>query len=184
MSQYTTRYPHQIELSNGETVILTYQDNKNRILLLETTARESVLRDAFSQKGFKNTSVEVVKEHQNGDGMLKHLNKDWDMHVRFLHIHEGLIAVDAEVETSREYVEHITKDNWISVIYEVWEIVEQVTSKIFIFHKTSGQYVTNILKDASIGLTKFKNQIEWKPLVVGSILGVTLGLILKELLKK
>lgn len=162
---------------------LSSEDNKNRVLVLETTVEESILREAFSRNGFKETSVEVVKEYQNGNGMLKHLSYDWDMHIRFLHMHEGLIAIDAEVETSREYIEHVTKENWISVIYEVWAILEQATDKVFLFHKTSGYYVKNILRDVSIGLTKFKNQIEWKPLVIGGMIGVALGLILRELIK-
>ncbi len=80
-------------------------------------------------------------------------------------------------------IEHVTKDNWISVIYETWEILKQATDKVYLFHRTTGLYVKNILSDVSIGLTRFNNQIEWKPIVVGAVIGITLGLVLREFLK-
>jgi hypothetical protein len=77
--------------------------------------------------------------------MRKHLDDDWDMHVRFFNYHNGLTAIDAEVETSTKYLDHVTRpENWISVIREVWEILKQITNDIRLFHKATGLYVKSV----------------------------------------
>lgn len=173
MSNYQTRYPLEVQLTNGQLITLNSNDNKERSLITEVSVNEKSLRDAFSHNGFENVLImEEVKQHQIGSGMRKHLSNDWDMHIRFLNLHQGLVAIDAEVETNMNYVEHITTDNWISVIYEVWEVIKQLTNQIYLFHKKTGLYVTNVLKDFSIALAKLKEQTEWKPLLGLGILAV------------
>lgn len=178
MSNYQARYPSQIQLANGNIITLNPTDNKERVLITEVTLNEKSLRDTFSHNGFENVLImEEIKQYQIGSGMRKHLSNDWDMHVRFLKLHQGLIAIDAEVETNMNYLEHITKENWCSVVYEVWEVIKQLTTKIYLFHKKTGLYVTQILRDFSIALSKFKEQTEWKPVVAVGILAI-LGLSL------
>jgi len=179
LSNYQTRYPSEIQLTNRQVITLNSNDNKERTLLTEVKVDEKLLRDAFSRNGFESVVImEEVKQHQIGSGMRKHLSSDWDMHIRFLSLHQGLIAIDAEVETNIDYLEHITTDNWISVIYEIWEVVKQLTNQIYLFHKKTGLYVTQIVKDFSIALSKLKEQTEWKPIVaVGALalLGLSLA---------
>lgn len=173
MSTYQTRYPLEVQLTNGQAITLNSNDNKERPLITEVALSEKSLRDAFSKNGFESVLImEEVKQQQIGSGMRKHLSTDWDMHVRFLNLHQGLIAIDAEVETNMNYVEHLTTDNWVSVIYEVWEVIKQLTNQIYLFHKKTGLYVTNILRDFSIALAKLKEQTEWKPILAIGILAL------------
>jgi len=168
LTNYQTLYPLEIQLINNQIVRLSDADNKGRVLITEVETEVQHLRYAFSKDGFDDVIImEVVKENQIGNGMRKHINKYWDMHVRFLALHEGLIAIDGEVETNMDYLEHVIADNWISVIYEVWNVVKKVTSEIHLFHKGTGLYVRQILKDTSMELRRFSYLIEWKPIVFG-----------------
>ncbi len=179
MSYYQTIYPSKIQLDDNQVIDLTFDDNKNRSLITEVEIGEKALRQGFTTHAFEEVLVmEEVKKDQIGNGMRKHLNKDWDMHVRFLHLHDGFIAIDAEVETNMEYVEHVTKNNWISVLNEVWEIVTEITKKIWIFHKTSGHYVKQVLNYMNIKMNPFKDQTEWKPVVAVVGILALLGLVL------
>ena len=181
MLNYETKYPSKIQLSDGQTLTLTLQDNKERQLITEVNLKEVQLRNIFSQNGFENIRImEEIKSNQIGCGMRKHIDKDWDIHVRFLNLHERLVSIDAEVETNMEYVEHVTTENWVSVLSEIWDIIRSITNGIWLFHKKSGQYVRQILENITIKMTKFKNQIEWKP--IAAVAGIVLlaGLILHD----
>ena len=59
------------------------------------------------------------------------------MHIRFIQLHEGRIAIDGEVETSRKWAEHNAKDNWISVIYETTNIPKKHFFVLFIVFDVS-----------------------------------------------
>lgn len=110
---------------------LSDADRKERILITEVDLEEKAVRNLFKKNGFEIAFPEEKKTGQSGDGMLKSIDNDWDMHVRFFHFHNGMTAIDAEVETSRKYIEHLTKpENWISVLREVWDILKQITDKI------------------------------------------------------
>lgn len=177
---YQTQYPLEIQLGNGQILRLSNTDNKNRVLITEVKNDEKTLRGVFSKNGFEEILImEEVKPMQIGNGMRKHLDTCWDMHVRFLRLHDNMIAIDAEIETHIGYVEHATSGNWISVIYEAWIVLKEVTNEIYLFHKPTGQYITHILKDASIGLKKLQNQIEWKPVLAVLGIIVLLGLALR-----
>lgn len=182
MGNYETQYPSSITLDDDQTYSLSFVDNQNRILVTETNSSLEKLKSIFDQEGFTETMVEEKKVNQISQGLMKKLTKDWDMHIRFLQIHEGNIAIDAEVETSREYLDHLN-GKWISVIYEVTGILEKYGIAFGIWHKKAQKYVKNILKNGSIVLDEVAGKIEWKPIAIGAAVGIGLGLILRELLK-
>ncbi len=133
MPPYETEYPSTVTLYNDpNTYNLTLNDNQERVLITETRSNINELRDIFRNEGFNDTTVEEKKPFQTGQGVLKRISDDWDMHIRFLSLHDGLIAIDGEVETSRKWVEHNTANNWISVIYEITNILQKYNAQFII----------------------------------------------------
>ena len=179
MPNYHTHYPFKVLLHDGREVQLGFNDNQSRILITETNAPLLTLQEVFKSEGFSETILEETKPNQISQGFVKRLTQDWDMHVRFLQLHQGYIAIDAEVETSREYLQHIG-GNWISVVYEVTTILQKYRMAFFIWHKTAANYVKTILQNASLILNEIADKIEWKPIVIGAVAGIALGVILDD----
>lgn len=166
MNEYETEYPGVILLQNDSTQHkLTITDNRDRILITETDASVEQLQHIFQKEGFNETSIEYKKPHQIGNGFLKTLSDDWDMHVRFMQLHNGLIAIDGEVETSRKWVEHNTKDNWISVIYEVTNILKKYQIKTYLWNTKMQRYVVDIVEQIKIKMTPL-GQVQWKHVAI------------------
>lgn len=182
MGNYETKYPTSVEFhGDAQNYPLDFNDNQNRILITETNSSVSELKSIFENEGFSETILEEKKVNQISQGLMKHLTVDWDMHVRFIQIHDNSIAIDAEVETSREYLEHLT-GKWISVIYEVTNILEKHEVKFGIWHKQAKKYVNKVLDNGSLILDDISGKIKWKPLAIGAVVGIGLGLLLKKYL--
>lgn len=175
---YETQYPGVITLHNDQNQHrLTLDDNRERVLITEVRNSPEELKQIFGQEGFAETSIEIKKPGQIGNGVLKNLSDEWDMHVRFLNIHDGLVAIDGEVETSRKWVEHNTGDNWISVIYEITGILQKYGIQFSIWHKKMKNYVSNILEHIQIKMNPI-GRIEWKHVAIAagivSLIGLTI----------
>ena len=174
--EYETNYPGVVLLQDdGTRHKLTIEDNQQRVLITETDASIEQLQKAFQKEGFSETSIEYKKSYQVGNGFLRTLSDDWDMHIRFMQLHDGLIAIDGEVETSRKWVEHNTKDNWISVIYEVTNILKKYQINIYIWHKKMQRYVVDIVEQMKIQMTPL-GRIQWKYAAIAGGLTIALGL--------
>lgn len=166
MAEYVTKYPKTILVEDDQTQYnLTRNDNKKRVLINETSASLKQIQRAFQREGFTETRIEEKKSHQIGNGVLKRLSDEWDMHVRFLKLHNGLIAIDGEVETSRKWVEHNTEDNWISAIYEVSYILKKYKIQHDIWHKKIQKYVVNIVEEMEIQMTPL-GKIKWSDVAI------------------
>lgn len=177
MNKYETEYPGVVLLQDDSTQHkLTIDDNQQRVLITETSENLEKLQEIFQNEGFNETGIEYKKPYQKGNGFLKNLSDDWDMHVRFMQLHEGLIAIDGEVETSRKWVEHNTEDNWISVIYEITNILKKYEIQFSIWHKKMQRYVTNIVEQMKIQMTPL-GQIQWKHVVIVAGVATALGLV-------
>ena len=177
MSDYVTEYPSMIKLRDDNvSYTLTVEDNQNRVLITETDLSLDRLRTIFGQEGFSNTMVEEKKPSQIGQGVLKHLTQEWDMHVRFLRIHQDLIAIDGEVETSREFLEHATEPIWVSVIYEIAEILRKYGVQFIIWHKKLGRYVEQVIQKIQLTM-KPNGKIRWKPIVAAAAIISSIALL-------
>ncbi len=178
MNKYETEYPGVILLQDDSTQHkLTLEDNQERVLITETNTSLEKLQEIFQNEGFNETNIEYKKSHQKGNGFLKNLSNDWDMHVRFMQLHQGLIAIDGEIETSRKWVEHNTEDNWISVIYEITTILKKYQIQFSIWHKKMQRYVTNIVEQMKIQMTPL-GKIQWKHVAIGTGVIIAVGLAL------
>jgi len=181
MVNFETQYPSSVMLYDNQKYSLNFDDNQNRALITETVTPLPELKSIFCKEGFTETLVEEKKINQITQGLVKRLTTDWDMHVRFLQLHDGSIAIDAEVETSREYLEHVN-GKWISVIYEVTNILEKYGLQFGIWHKGAKKYVLKILENGRLTLDNLSGKIKWKPLAVGALVGIGIGLLLKKFL--
>jgi len=182
MGNYEAQYPSSVMLYDNQKYSLNFDDNQNRVLITETATSLQELKSIFAKEGFTETIVEEKKVNQIAQGLVKRLTTDWDMHVRFFQLHEGSIAIDAEVETSRQYLEHLN-GKWISVIYEVTNILKKYELQFGIWHKKAQKYVSQILENGNLILDDISGKIEWKPLAIGAVVGIGLGLLLREFLK-
>ncbi len=182
MADYKTHYPASVRLyGDPRARKITYDDNQDRVLVTEVSSPLQTLESIFLREGFSRTMLEEKKRGQISQGLVKRLTADWDMHVRFIRLHRGSIAVDAEVETSREYLEHLG-GRWISVIYEVIEILQRNGLECAIWHKRARRYVSSILRDGRLGLDWTSGKTEWKPAVAGAAAGAAVGIIIGLLL--
>lgn len=176
MNEYKTEYPGVVLLDDSTQHKLTMDDNQKRVLITETNENLEKLYEIFQNEGFNETHIEEKKQHQKGNGFLKTLSDDWDMHIRFIQLHEGLIAIDGEVETSRKWVEHNTENNWISVIYEITDILQKHQIQFSIWHKKMQIDVVEIVEQMKIQMSPL-GKIQWKHVAIAVGLAALLGLI-------
>ena len=177
MNEYETKYPGIVLLNDSTRYKLTMDDNQKRVLITETNESLEKLHEIFQNEGFNETSIEYKKPYQKGNGFLKTLSDDWDMHIRFIQLHDGLIAIDGEVETSRKWVEHNTEDNWVSVIYEITDILEKYQIQFSIWHKKMQKYVVDVVEQMKIQMSPL-GKIQWKHVAIVGGLAILLGLVM------
>jgi len=185
MPNYITDYPVVVVLENNEISTLTVDDNRSRTLITETESTIEILSGMFESEGFRQSAIEEKKVGQLCDGFRKKLSEEWDMHVRLIEINTNKIAIDAEVETSTEYIQHLTKpEYWVSVIFEVHDILKKYQIPFKTWHKKSKSYILNFVQNTSLELRDTDGKIKWKPIAVGVAIAIALGLVIALLLKK
>ena len=91
------------------------------------------------------------------------------MHVRLLDMQQGLIAIQAEVEISRKYIQHIRSVR-APVIYEIESILKKHSIEYRIWNSKVRDYITNIIDNHQIKLNAPKlPAIPWKPMICVAI---------------
>jgi hypothetical protein len=80
------------------------------------------------------------------------LFKPWEIHVRLLDLQQqGLIAIQAEVEISRKYIQHIRSVR-APVIYEIETILKRHKIEYKIWNAKVRDYITSIVDNHQIKL--------------------------------
>jgi hypothetical protein len=78
---------------------------------------------------------------------------------------QGLIAIQAEVEISRKYIQHIRSVR-APVIYEIESILKKHSIEYRIWNSKVRDYITNIIDNHQIKLNAPKlPAIPWKPMI-------------------
>jgi len=150
--------------------------------LIEVAVEEKTIRDILEKHGFSEVLLlEEKKLNQIGNGMRLHLDELWDMHIRLFNLHQGYVAIDGEVETHIQYLEHLSKNNWISVILELLNMVPGHPARIRIIHKPSGRFVKKILETMTIKMEKFENQINLKHLLIIFVAALIVGYLIYKM---
>ena len=174
MSKFLTSYPKTIGIVKGlQNFIRKEEIQLDHLSLMVKTKRDEIVK-ALMSEGFKLVKLENKKPTQIGHGFSKKLTKPWEMHVRLLEMQQGLIAIQAEVEISRRYIQHIRSVR-SPVIYEIESILKKHRIEYQIWHAKLKQYITNVIDNHQITLNAPRMPpIPWKHMV-GSL--VTLSLV-------
>jgi hypothetical protein len=175
MSEFFTSYPRTVSVIKGLQDFIRKEEVELDHLCLMVRIKKDEIINALISEGFKCVKLENKKSTQIGHGFSKKLVKPWEIHVRLLEMQqEGLIAIKAEVEISRRYIQHIRSVR-APVIYEIEWILEKHKIEYQIWHAKLRQYITSIIDDHEITLIAPRlPPIPWKTMA-GFV--VTLSLV-------
>ncbi len=174
MSEFLTSYPRTISAIKGlQDFIRKEEIELNHLCLMVQIKRDEIITALISE-GFKRVKLENRKPTQIGHGFSKKLITPWEIHVRLLEMQQGLIAIQAEVEISSRYIQHIRSVR-APVIYEIESILKKHKIEYQIWHARMRQYITSVIDNHQITLSAPRlPPIPWKPMA-GSM--VTLSLV-------
>jgi hypothetical protein len=174
MAEFLTRYPRHIGFMEGfHDFILNEEIQFDHLSLMVKIKKDELIKTLILE-GFKRVKFENKKPTQIGSGFAKMLIKPWEIHVRLLDLHQqGLIAIQAEVEISRKYVQHIRSVR-APVIYEIETILKKHKIEYKIWNAKVRDYIINIIDNHQIKLHAPKlPAMRWKPMLIfAAIIGV------------
>ena len=173
--EYLTRYPKTISFFDGLKGMIS-TDNKTGVEQLTLVVKKNVddLMKIFSKEGFTKVKFEHKQPFQIGSGLSLKLKKPWEMHVRLVDMKKGLIAIQAEVEVSRDYLQHLFCQR-TPVIYELESLLKKHQIDYKIWNNRIRKYVNTVFDNYKIKLSTPNIPVfAWKPMLfviatVGSI---------------
>src|SRR5919108_1372412 len=179
MSEFLTRYPRRIGFMQGFYDFILNEEIQFDHLSLMVKIKKDELVNTLILEGFKRVKLENRKPSQIGNGFAKMLIKPWEIHVRLLDLQQqGLIAIQAEVEISRKYIQHIRSVR-APVIYEIETILKKHRIEYQIWNAKVRDYITNIVDNHQITLNApTLPPIPWRHMV-GSAMTLSLIYLLK-----
>jgi hypothetical protein len=152
MAEFLTRYPRRIGFMQGFHDFILNEEIQFDHLSLMVKIKKDELVNTLILEGFKRVKFENRKPSQIGNGFAKMLIKPWEIHVRLLDLQQqGLIAIQAEVEISRKYIQHIRSVR-APVIYEIETILKKHRIEYKIWNAKVRDYITNIVDNHQIKL--------------------------------
>ena len=172
MVEFLTRYPKTISFLDGVRDRINV-DHKSGVEQLTIVVKKNVdeLLRIFSREGFTHVKFEHKMPSQIGSGLSLKLKKPWEMHVRLLEMKKGLIAIQAEVEVSRDYLQHLFCQR-TPVFYEIETLLKKHQVEYKIWNERIKKYVHTVLDNYKVQLTTPKMPVfAWKPMVffIGTI---------------
>jgi hypothetical protein len=175
MSEFLTNYPRRINVVKGLQDLIRHEEIELDHLSLMVKIKKDEIINALILEGFRRVKFENKKAYQIGSGFAKKLCKPWEMHVRLLDIQQqGLIALQAEVEISRKYVQHIRSVR-APVIYELESILKRHSIEYRIWNAKLRDYITSIIDNHQIKLRAPKlPAMPWKAMIC---FGTTMAII-------
>lgn len=148
-------------LKGLQDLILREEIDLDHLSLMVKIKKDEIV-NALVSEGFKRVKFENKKPAQIGHGFAKKLAKPWEMHVRLLEIQQGLIAIQAEVEISRKYIQHIRSVR-SPVIYEIESILKKHRIEYQIWNAKLRQYITKVIDNHQITLNApWLPPVPWK----------------------
>jgi hypothetical protein len=152
MSEFLTSYPRRVNIVRGlQELIRREEVDLDQLVLMVKTKKDEII-NALTLEGFKRVNLENRKPTQIGHGFAKRLSKPWELHVRLLQMHQGLIAIQAEVEISRKYIQHIRSVR-APVIYEIESILKKHKIEYNLWSAKLRQYIANVIDNHQITLS-------------------------------
>lgn len=177
MSEFLTRYPRHISVVKGlQDFILREEIELDHLSLMVKIKKDEIISTLISE-GFRRVKLENKKPTQIGNGFTKKLSKPWEIHVRLLDIQHGFIAIQAEVEISRRYIQHIQSVR-VPVIYEIESILKRHSIEYRIWNAKMRDYIASIIDNHQIKLNAPKlPAMPWKAMIGFGALIATIYLL-------
>jgi hypothetical protein len=152
MTEFLTRYPRRVGFMEGFHDFILNEEIQFDHLSLMVKIKKDELINTLLLEGFKRVKFENRKPSQIGNGFAKMVFKPWEIHVRLLDLQQqGLIAIQAEVEISRKYIQHIRSVR-APVIYEIETILKRHKIEYKIWNAKVRDYITSIVDNHQIKL--------------------------------
>ncbi|QLH08446.1 hypothetical protein [Candidatus Nitrosotenuis sp. DW1] len=169
--EYLTKYPKTISLQDG--IKRTISIDAKGVEQLTVIVKKNVddLLKLFKKEGFTHVKFEHKQESQIGHGLSLKLKKPWEMHVRLVDMKKGLVAIHAEVEVSRDYLQHLFCQR-TPVIYEIEGMLKKHQIDYKIWNDKVKNYVHTVFDNYKIRLaTPSIPVFAWKPMLffIGTI---------------
>src|SRR5215467_15604674 len=166
MSEFLTRYPRRISVVKGLHDFIHHEEIQFDHLSLMVRIKKDEIINTLISEGFSRVKWENKKPLQIGNGFAKKLSKPWEMHVRLLEVQQqGMIAIQAEVEISRKYIQHIRSVR-VPVIYEIEAMLEKHRIEYRIWNEKLRDYITSVIDNHQIKLRSPRlPPISWKHMV-------------------
>ncbi len=170
--EYLTQYPKSISLFDGIKDSIRI-DSKQGVEQLHIVVKKSFdeLMKIFTIEGFTKVKFEHKQPNQIGHGLNLKLKKPWELHVRLVDMKKGLIAIHAEVEVSRDYLQHLFCQR-TPVIYEIEAMLKKHQVDFKIWNERIQKYVHTVLNNYKIKLATPNIPVfAWKPMlfVIGTV---------------
>lgn len=121
--------------------------------------------EMFCNEGFAKVKFEHKQPFQLGRGLSLKLSKPWEMHVRLSRMDDENIIIHAEIEVSRDYMQHLFSQR-TPIVYEIIKILKKNGIDSRIWSARTKKYVTDVAKNYKIRLsTPGLPVLAWKPMV-------------------
>lgn len=164
MSEFLTAYPRTSIAQGIRAFILKEEIELDHLSLMVKTKKDEIIKALLSE-GFHTVRLENKKPNQIGCGLAKRLVKPWEMHVRLFDMQQGRIAIQAEVEISRKYIQHIRSVR-APVIYELEQILKKHQIEYKIWNAKIRDYITRVIDNHEIKLVAPSlPAISWKHMI-------------------
>ena len=173
MVEFLTRYPKTMYFMDGNKSKVKVDTKGVEQLTIVVKKSVDELLKIFSNEGFTHVKFEHKRVAQIGSGLSLKLKKPWEMHVRLLEMKKGFVAIQAEVEVSRDYLQHLFCQR-TPVLYEIETLLKKHQVEYKIWNERIRKYVNTVIDNYKVKLaTPSFPVLAWKPMVyVISTIGV------------
>ena len=164
--EYITRYPKTVSLEDGEDNKI-HVDKKTGVEELHLIVKESAekMKKILFEEGFTTVKFEHKQPLQIGDGLSLKLKKPWEMHIRLFDIKKGMVSIQAEVEISRDYLQHLFSQR-TPVIYEIETIMKKYDIEYQVWNNRISKYIHKIFENYKIKISTPDIPVfAWKPML-------------------
>ncbi len=164
--EYLTTYPKTISFLDGlkHKINVDSKDGVEQLYIVVKKSFEELMK-IFTEEGSTKVKFEHKQPEQIGNGLNLKLKKPWEMHIRMVDLKKGLIGIHAEVEVSRDYLQHLFSQR-TPVVYEVEEILKKYQVEYSIWHDKIKKNVHMILDNYKVKLASPSIPVfAWKPMV-------------------
>ncbi len=166
MVEFLTMYPKTISFLDGlrGKVKVDKMNGVEQLTIVVKKSVDDILRIFFNE-GFTHIKFEHKQTTQIGHGLSLRLKKPWEMHVRLLEMKKGLVAIQGEVEVSRDYLQHLFCQR-TPVFYEIETLLKKHQVEYRIWNQRIRKYVKAVFDNYNVQLkTPSFPVLAWKPMV-------------------